>query len=40
MRIHCARNGLDIEAAPIPPELLKLLDAGGLVPYLRKHSTL
>jgi len=40
MRIHCARNGLDIEAASIPPELLKLLDAGGLVPYLRKHSTL
>jgi 3-isopropylmalate/(R)-2-methylmalate dehydratase small subunit len=40
MRIHCTRNGLDIEAVPIPHELLKLLDAGGLVPYLRKHSAL
>lgn len=38
-RIHCDRKGLDIEAAPIPDELLKLLDAGGLVPYLREHLT-
>ena len=39
-RIQCARNDLDIEAVPIPQELLKLLDAGGLVPYLRQHSML
>jgi 3-isopropylmalate/(R)-2-methylmalate dehydratase small subunit len=29
-----------IEAVPIPHDILKILDAGGLVPYLREHSTL
>jgi 3-isopropylmalate/(R)-2-methylmalate dehydratase small subunit len=38
--IHCAPDDHEIEAAPIPIDILKILDAGGLVPYLREHSTL
>ncbi|MFL9869496.1 alpha-IPM isomerase [Paraburkholderia fungorum] len=37
--VRCTRNDRAIEAAPIPHDILKILDAGGLVPYLRKHST-
>jgi 3-isopropylmalate/(R)-2-methylmalate dehydratase small subunit len=42
--IHCAPDSApinqEIEAASIPNDILKILDAGGLVPYLREHSTL
>jgi 3-isopropylmalate/(R)-2-methylmalate dehydratase small subunit len=38
--VRCAHNDREIEAAPIPHDILKILDAGGLVPYLREHSTL
>jgi 3-isopropylmalate/(R)-2-methylmalate dehydratase small subunit len=37
--IHCAPNDHEIEAVAIPHDILKILDAGGLVPYLREHST-
>lgn len=38
--VRCAHNHREIEAEPIPHDILKILDAGGLVPYLRQHSTL
>ncbi|SAL71206.1 isopropylmalate isomerase small subunit [Caballeronia udeis] len=38
--VRCALDDHEIEAAPIPYDILKILDAGGLVPYLRQHSTL
>jgi len=38
--VHSALDGHEVEAAPIPHDILKILDAGGLVPYLRAHSTL
>ncbi|MFM0203363.1 alpha-IPM isomerase [Paraburkholderia fungorum] len=38
--VRGASDGHEIEAAPIAHDLLKILDAGGLVPYLREHSTL
>ena len=37
--VRCAPDDYEIEAAPIPHDILKILDAGGLVPYLRLHST-
>jgi 3-isopropylmalate/(R)-2-methylmalate dehydratase small subunit len=37
--IHCAPSDPEIEAMPIPNDILKILDAGGLVPFLREHST-
>lgn len=40
IQVRCAMDDSEIEAAPIPHEILKILDAGGLVPYLREHSTL
>jgi 3-isopropylmalate/(R)-2-methylmalate dehydratase small subunit len=38
--VRGALDGHEVEAAPIPYDILKILDAGGLVPYLRAHSTL
>jgi len=38
-QVRCASNDQVIEAAPIAPDILKILDAGGLVPYLRRHSS-
>jgi len=38
-QIRCTRNGLLLDAAPFPHDILKILDAGGLVPYLRQHAT-
>lgn len=38
--VRCTGNDREIEAAPIPQDILKILGAGGLVPYLRGHSTL
>jgi 3-isopropylmalate/(R)-2-methylmalate dehydratase small subunit len=38
-QIRCASNDQVIEAAPIAHDILKILDAGGLVPYLRRHSS-
>ena len=38
--VRCALDDCEIEAAPIPYDILKILDAGGLVSYLRRHSTL
>jgi 3-isopropylmalate/(R)-2-methylmalate dehydratase small subunit len=38
--VRCAPGDREIEAAPIPFDILKILNAGGLVPYLREHSTL
>jgi 3-isopropylmalate/(R)-2-methylmalate dehydratase small subunit len=38
--VRCALDDCEIEAAPIPYDILKILDAGGLVFYLRRHSTL
>jgi 3-isopropylmalate/(R)-2-methylmalate dehydratase small subunit len=38
--VRCAHSGREIEAAPIAHDILKILDAGGLVAYLREHSTL
>ncbi|QYD69612.1 alpha-IPM isomerase [Paraburkholderia edwinii] len=37
--VRCASNDQVIEAAPIAHDILKILDAGGLVPYLRRHSS-
>ncbi|RKF49842.1 alpha-IPM isomerase [Paraburkholderia fungorum] len=37
--VRCAHNDCEIEATPIAHDILKILDAGGLVPYLRQHST-
>ncbi|GAB2907814.1 3-isopropylmalate dehydratase small subunit [Paraburkholderia jirisanensis] len=37
--IRCMRNGLLLDAVPFPHDILKILDAGGLVPYLRQHAT-
>jgi 3-isopropylmalate/(R)-2-methylmalate dehydratase small subunit len=38
-QIRCASNDQPIEAAAFPHDILKILDAGGLVPYLRRHSS-
>lgn len=38
-QVRCAGNDQVIEAAPIAHDILKILDAGGLVPYLRRHSS-
>jgi 3-isopropylmalate/(R)-2-methylmalate dehydratase small subunit len=38
-QVRCASNDQVIEAAPIPHDILKILDAGGLVPYLRRHAS-
>jgi 3-isopropylmalate/(R)-2-methylmalate dehydratase small subunit len=38
--VRCAPDDREIEAVPIPFDILKILDAGGLVPYLRQHSSL
>jgi 3-isopropylmalate dehydratase small subunit len=38
-QVRCASNDRTIEAAPIPHDILKILDAGGLVPHLRRHSS-
>ncbi|CAB3768708.1 alpha-IPM isomerase [Paraburkholderia humisilvae] len=38
-QVRCVSNNLTIDAAPIAHDILKILDAGGLVPYLRRHSS-
>ena len=38
--VRRARDNHEIEGAPIPHDILKIIDAGGLVPYLRQYSTL
>jgi len=38
-QIRCTGNDRVLDAAPLPHEILKILDAGGLVPYLRQHKT-
>jgi 3-isopropylmalate/(R)-2-methylmalate dehydratase small subunit len=38
--VRVASGDHEIEAAAIPHDILKILDAGGLVPYLREHLTL
>jgi 3-isopropylmalate/(R)-2-methylmalate dehydratase small subunit len=38
--MHEMHEGQVIDAAPIPHDILKILDAGGLVAYLREHASL
>ncbi|WP_233857919.1 LeuD/DmdB family oxidoreductase small subunit [Paraburkholderia sp. HD33-4] len=35
--VRCNGSAEPLRAAPIAPEMLAILDAGGLVPYLRRH---
>ncbi|MFT4066176.1 alpha-IPM isomerase [Paraburkholderia sp.] len=35
--VHCDGMTGPLRAAPIAPDMLAILDAGGLVPYLRRH---
>ncbi|MEW6340726.1 MAG: alpha-IPM isomerase [Paraburkholderia sp.] len=37
--VHCDGIEMPLRAAPIASEMLAILDAGGLVPYLLKHPT-
>jgi 3-isopropylmalate/(R)-2-methylmalate dehydratase small subunit len=37
--VHCDGIDAPLHAAPIPQEMLGILDAGGLVPYLLQHPT-
>lgn len=37
IRVVNARSGVELEAAPLPGIMLDILEAGGLVPYLRRH---
>jgi 3-isopropylmalate/(R)-2-methylmalate dehydratase small subunit len=39
IEVRCGSNDLPIVAAPFPHDILKILDAGGLVPYLRRHAS-
>lgn len=37
LTVHNETRGVSIVAMPLPAHLLRILDAGGLVPYFRQH---
>lgn len=37
LTVHNETQGVTIPALPLPPHMLRILDAGGLVPYFRRH---
>ena len=37
--VHDATQGFSIKARPLPEHMRRVLDAGGLVPYIRAHGT-
>jgi 3-isopropylmalate/(R)-2-methylmalate dehydratase small subunit len=38
LTVHNATRGISVPATPLPSHLLRILDAGGLVPYIRAHG--
>jgi hypothetical protein len=38
MRVRNVTTGESIEAGPLPQIMADILDAGGLVPYFRRHG--
>ena len=37
LTVHNETRGVTIAALPLPPHMLHILEAGGLVPYFRQH---
>jgi 3-isopropylmalate/(R)-2-methylmalate dehydratase small subunit len=37
--IHNECNGIRLQPEPLPPIMLAILSAGGLVPYMRTHGS-
>ena len=37
-KIHDVTNGKELEFAPIPETMLRILEEGGLVPYIKKYK--
>lgn len=37
--VHNESNGLRLQPEPLPPIMLAILSAGGLVPYMRAHGS-
>jgi len=37
LMVHNETRGVTIAALPLPPHMLSILEAGGLVPYFRQH---
>lgn len=38
VRVHNRTTGQSVDAAPLPPLMVQITAAGGLVPYMRQHG--